>query len=106
MGKNSAIESLSKLIANTIVHKLLGKKTTRPESTNYLESEEVEYRSQAEKKSRLFNWNEKDIEIIKEETLKKINNKFKNKYTDVQIPKEEIKKLIDEEIGQVIKTNK
>ena len=106
MGKNSAIESLSKLIANTIVHKLLVEKTTRPESTSYLESEEVEYRSQAEKKSKLFNWNKGDIDIIKEEASKKINNKFKNKYLDIQVSKEEIRKLIDEEIRQVIKNNK
>ena len=88
------------------MHKLLVEKTTRPESTSYLESEEVEYRSQAEKKSGLFNWNERDIETIKEEASKKINNKFKNKYLDIQVSKEEIRKLIDEEIRQVIKNNK
>ena len=101
MGKNRAIESLSKLIGNTIVHKILVEKTSRPESTNYLESEEIEYRSQAIKKSKLYNWNERDIKLLKEEIAKKIENKFKDKYADIQVSEEEIRKLMDEEFEQL-----
>ena len=54
MGKNKIIESLSNLIGNTIVHKILTEKTTKPESINHLEAEETEYRSQAIKKLRLY----------------------------------------------------
>ncbi len=103
MGKNSIIESLSSLIANTIVHKVLISETTKPESINHLESEEIEYRSQAIKKSRLFHWNNADIVLLKEKINMKIENKFKNKYTDIKVPKEKIKKLIDEEIEQLLK---
>jgi len=106
MGKNSVVESLSSLIANTIVHKILISKTSKPESTNHLESEEIEYRSRAIKKSRLYHWNYKDIKLIKEEIENKIENKFKNKYTDIKIPKEKIKKIIEEEIEQLLKKSK
>ncbi|MCX6751010.1 MAG: hypothetical protein NTZ83_06115, partial [Candidatus Pacearchaeota archaeon] len=68
MGKNSAIESLSNIISNTIVHKILIGETSKPESRNYLEAEEIEYRSQSIKKSRLYHWNAEDIKLIKGET--------------------------------------
>jgi hypothetical protein len=103
MGKNSIIESLSSLLANTIVHKILISKTSKPESLHHLESEEIEYRSQALKKSRLYNWNSDDLELIKEQIKNKIDNKFKSKYTDIQVSKEEIKDLIDKELDQLLK---
>lgn len=106
MGKNRVIESLSSLIANTIVHKILISETSKPESINHLDSEETEYRAQAIKKSRAYYWNDADIKLIKDETEKKIKNKFKNKYTDIKVPKEKIKELIDKEIEQLLrKTN-
>jgi len=103
MGKNSIIESLSSFIANTIVHKILISKTSKPESASHLEAEEIEYRARAIKKSRLYNWNDGDIKLIKEETKKKIENKFKNKYTDIEVSTEKVKEFIDEEIEQLLK---
>ena len=103
MGKNSVIESLSNLIANTVVHKILISETSKPESVNHLEAEEIEYRTQAIKKSRLYHWNDADIKLVKEGIKKKIENKFKNKYTDVKVSKEKIREMIDEEAGQLLK---
>ncbi|MEK6855063.1 MAG: hypothetical protein AABX73_02465 [Nanoarchaeota archaeon] len=103
MGKNSVIESLSRLIANTIVHNILIGKTSKPEAVNHLESEEIEYRAQAIKKSGLYHWNNEDVARIKEEIKKKIENKFKNKYTDVIVPKDKIKELIDTDIKDLLK---
>jgi len=106
MGKNKVIEALSRLIANTIVHHILTSKTSKPESINHLESESIEYRPQALKKSRAYHWNNEDIELLKEEINKKIENKFKNKYSDIKVSKEEIKKIIEEEIESLFKANK
>ena len=103
MGKNNVLNSLSSLLANTIVHKILIGKTSKPESTSHLEFEEIEYRSQAIKKSRLYNWNDKDVSILKGEITKKIENKFKNKYIDVKVSEDMIRRLIDEEIALLLK---
>lgn len=103
MGKNKTIDSLSKLIANTIVHKILVSKTSKPESINHLEFEEIEYRSQAIKKSSLYNWNYEDVHLLKKEIENKIENKFKNKYTDIDVSKEKIKPLIDEEVKNLLR---
>jgi len=106
MGKNRVIESLSSLIGNTIVHKILIKETSKPESANHLEFEEIEYRSQAIKKGMLFNWNNDDIKLLKEEITKKIEQKFKNKYSGIEMPKEKLQEMIDEEINQVLRIKK
>lgn len=103
MGKNKVIESLGNLIGNTIVHQILIRKTVKPESVKHLETEEIEYRSQASKKIKLYNWNEEDIGLLKEEVKKKIENKFKNKYIDVSISEENLDELIDKEIEQILK---
>ena len=106
MGKNKAIEALSSLIANTIVHKILINKTSRPESINHLEFEEIEYRSQAIKKGNSYNWNYEDIQSLKKEIENKIENKFKNKYADIEVSKEKIKSLTDKEVEHLLKTYK
>ncbi len=106
MGKNRVLESWSTLIANTIVHKILVGKTSKPESAGHLEAEEIEYRSQAIRKSKVYNWNDEDIKLLKEEIENKIRNKFKHKYADVEISKEEIQKFMDEEVKQMIEIEK
>lgn len=106
MGKNKVIESLGNLIGNTIVHKVLIRKTSKPESVEHLEAEEIEYRSQAAKKIKSYNWNESDIKLLKEEIKKKFENKFNSKYNDIDISKENVNELIDEEIEQILKVDK
>ena len=102
MGKNSAIEELGSIIGNTVVHKILGEKTNRPESTGFLGAEEVEYRAQARKKGGAYNWNQMDIQQIKEKALKKIKNKFSVRYADVSFSEKEAEKIVDEEIKSIL----
>lgn len=58
MSKNKLIKSLSKIIANVALHKLLAKHTNHPESKMFLNSEIIEYRNVAVNKSKEYNWNE------------------------------------------------
>ena len=103
MGKNRVIDSLSSFLANTIVHRILVTQTLRPESVNHLGFEEIEYRVQAVKKSSLYNWNSSDIILLKKDIEKKVENKFKNKYSDVKVYKEKILAFIDEEVELLVR---
>lgn len=102
MGKNSVIDEMGNLIGNTVVHRILAEKTNRPESLNFLGAEEVEYRAQARRKSKEYNWNESDILQIKEKALKKIRSKFEGRYTDVSVSKEEMEITLDEEMNKLL----
>lgn len=102
MGKNSAIEELGSIIGNTVVHKIIGEKTNRLESKGFLGAEEIEYRAQARKKGKLYNWNALDIQQIKEKAVKKIKNKFSIRYADVSFSEKEAEKLVDEELKTLL----
>ncbi len=101
MGKKSAINSLSKIIANVTVHKILVKYTNKPESTNHLDYEIVEYRDMAISKADEFNWNSSDKEKIKSDALKHLKRKMANKYSDVKFPVKEAIKLLNQTIEEV-----
>lgn|SRR3989338_794684 len=98
MGKNRDIESLVRLMVNTIVHEIVVKHTNKPESKHFLSSEIAEYRSQTEKMAEQHKWNDKDKEQIREKALKKIKEKLASKYQDVSFSAKEVEKLVDKEI--------
>ena len=102
MGKNRDIESLVRLIVNTIVHEIVVKHTNRPESKHFLDSEIVEYRSQTEKMIRQHNWNIKDKEDIRKKALEKIKEKLSFKYPDVSYSVKEAEKLLDKEMKDLL----
>ena|SRR3989344_3649759 len=102
MGKNRDIESLVRLMVNTIVHEIVVKHTNKPDSKHFLSSEIAEYRSQTEKMAEQHNWNDKDKEHIREKSLKKIKEKLNSKYSDVPFFAKEAKKLVDEEIEDLL----
>ncbi len=102
MGKNRDIESLIRLIVNTIAHEIVVKHTNRPESKNFLGAEIIEYRGQAEKMAEHHNWNDKDKEQIRESALKKIKEKLAFKYPDVLFSIKEAEELLDEEIKNLL----
>jgi len=100
MGKNSVIKSIGKNLGNAIAHKIVSKYTNIPDSANHMRNEAVEYRDNAMKIAKEFNWNQDDKEEIKKEVLKNFNSRMKKKYTDVKFPIEEANKLIDEEVSK------
>ena len=102
MGKNSDIESISNSISKTILHKILIEYTNRLESTNHLTSEETEYRGQSMKKIDRRKLNDEDKKKIKNRVLGKIINMLKSKYSDVNVNKDTIKKIVDEEIDSFL----
>lgn len=102
MGKNRDIESLIRLITNTIAHEIVAKHTNKPESKHFLNSEVVEYRGQTEKMTEQHHWNNEDKERIKEKSLKKIKEKLAVKYSDVSFSIKEIEKLLDEKINELL----
>ena len=101
MGKDRNRKSLIRLIANTIVHKIVAEHTNRPESKEFLNSEVIEYRSQTEKMSKNYNWNDEAKGIIKEKALEQIKKKMSFKYSDVSFSHEEAEGLIDGEITNI-----
>ncbi len=102
MGKNRNIESLIRLITNTIVHEIVAKHTNRPESKSFLDSEIVEYGGQTKRTAELHNWNSEDKEHIKEKSLKKIKEKLAFKYPDISFSIKEVEKLLDEKINELL----
>jgi len=102
VGKKSAIDSLSKIIANVVVHKTLLKWTNKPESVNHLNYEVIEYRDTAMSRTDEFNWNKSDKEKIKLNAIKHFKKKMARKYKDVKFPMKEAIKFLNqtmEEIG-------
>ena len=106
MGKNSVLKTLGKRIGNVVLHRLLVNHTNIPESKSHLQNEENEYRNEAIKDSREYNWNEEDKRLIKNMAIEFIKNKKEKRYNDVDFSLDEAKKLIDEEmINLDINTN-
>ncbi len=102
MGKNRNRESLIRIMTNTIVHEIVVKYTNKPESENFLNSEIIEYRGQAENTAEKHNWNNKDIEEIRKKVLKKIKEKMRKKYTDISFLMKEAEELLKKEIGKLL----
>lgn len=101
MGKNRIRESLTKQITNTVVHKIVLANTGKSESKPHLESEIIEYHGQSEKFYGKCNWNEADIDYIKTKSLKKIKEKLKVKYSDVEYKEKDVERSLDEEIEEL-----
>lgn len=102
MGKNRDIESLIRLIVNTIVHEIVIKHTNRPESKHFLSSEIAEYRSQTEKAAKKYNWNNKDKINISKKALAKIKEKLAVKYPDVIYSEPEITKKLEQLMNNIV----
>ena len=102
MGKKSAINSLSKIIANVVMHKILLKYTNKPESVNHLHYEIIEYRDTAISKADEFNWNRTDKQEIKLNALECFKRKMAVKYGDVRFPMKEAIKLLDEAVEEAV----
>ena len=102
MGKNRDRESLIRIMANTIVHEIVVKHTNKPESENFLNSEIIEYRGQAENAAEKHKWNNKDIEYIRKKVLKKIKEKMEKKYGDVSFSMKEAEELFKKEMKEVV----
>ncbi len=102
MGKNRVIKSLGKRIGNVVVHKILVKYTNKIESIHYLESEVETYRDNVLEIAQEYNWNEKDLIKIKKEAIDKFTSDMANFYKDVNFPIEEVPKLIEEIIKEIL----
>ena len=105
MGKKSSIASLSRLIANIVIHKILVKHTNKPESISYLEHEIIEYRDVAITSAQEFNWNKEDLNKIESLSLKKFNKEMSKRYPDVKFPIKEAENIILETIDEIIPSN-
>lgn len=102
MGKTNVIKSLSKVIANISLHKLIVVHTNKPESKHFLESEIIEYRSVAQLKSQEFNWNNVDRERISEMSLKILKNMKEKKYPDIEFSDKEAEKVIFQTVDDLL----
>ncbi len=100
MGKNSAINSLSKIIGNVVMHKLLLRHTNKPESNDFLKSEIKEYSSNAFEKFQEFNWNSNDLNNIKIKILGRIRQLSKY-YPDISYKEEEATSIAEEIINEL-----
>ncbi len=102
MGKNDIIKSLSKVIANISLHKLIIAHTNRSESKHFLESEIIEYRSVAQIKSQEFNWNDVDRKRISEMSFKILKNMKEKKYQDIKFSDREAEKAVSGTIDDLL----
>lgn len=101
MGKNRVIKSIGRCIGNVVLHKILVERTNKPESTNHLESEVLEYGFNVFEKTQMFNWNENDKIKIKEFAIKRTHNLIKN-YPDVSFRNKLIEKIINETMDDLM----
>lgn len=102
MGKNRTIKILGNIIGNLVVHKILVKYTNKPESIHHLKSEIDAYRDNSLEIASEYNWSEKDKEKIKSISLKNFKRDTSNNYPDVKFPIQEVPKLIDETINEIL----
>lgn len=102
MGKNNAVKSLSKVIANISLHKLILVHTNKPKLKHFLESEITEYRSVAQVKSQEFNWNDSDKRRICEISLKILRNTKEKKYQDLEFSDKEAEKTVSETVKDLL----
>jgi len=102
MGKNRIRESLIREVANVVVHEILIKHTNRPESVHSVESEAIEYRSNAEKISETYNWNAENKNYIKDKALKMIKAKLVTKYSDIEYSEQKVINKLNEIIDDII----
>ena len=86
---------INKRIAHIVAHEILVGHTNKPESVDFLNSEVIEYRSQAEKDAEEHNWNVDDQKYVEEKALKMIKEKMAAKYSDVRYSEKEIAELLD-----------
>src|SRR3989344_124219 len=77
MGKNKIIKIFGNILGNVIVHKILIRHTNKPESVHYIAEEIGTYRDNALEIAQEFNWNRKDENKIKQETLKNFKKRIK-----------------------------
>ncbi len=87
---------------NTVVHETVARHTNRPESSHFLNSETIEYKSQAEKMAREFNWNDEDREYIAYLVLEKAKDKLSMKYADVEYAEDELVEAVRKAIREII----
>lgn len=102
MGKNRAIKILGNIIGNLVVHKILIKYTNKPESIHHLKSEIEAYRDNSLGIASEHNWNEKDKVEIRSASLKEFKKDMDLYYKDVKFPIEEVPKLIEETINEIL----
>ena len=102
MGKNRTIRILGNIIGNIVVHKVLVKHTSKPESVSHMTKEVGVYGENASEIAQDFNWNDKDKLKIHEEAVKKFNHNMKKYYSDVIFSEIEVPILIDETIEEFI----
>lgn len=94
MSKNRDLDSLIRVIVNTVVHEIVIRHTNISESVHFLNSEIIEYRGQVEKVAQKHTWNEEDREHVKDIAFKKIKERLAYKYPDVIYSEDEIKQLL------------
>jgi hypothetical protein len=102
MGKKSVIKSLGNVIGNIVLHKILVKYTNKPESLHHLKSEITAYSDNASDLASGFNWNDLDIEEIKQEAYSNFKRDIEKYYPDVKFPEEEAEKLIEETLNDIL----
>ena len=106
MGKSRDRGSLIRKIVNIAVHEIIAKHTNKPESVHFLNSEIIEYRSQAIKKAEKYNWDEEDREYTEKKASELAKEKLNSKYKDVKHSEEELTKTLKEIIKEVMHKEK
>jgi len=102
MGKNRDRESLIRVLAGTIIHEILFKKTNKPESKNHLQAEIIGYRSVSDEMVKERHWNSEDKEYIGEKVLRRVIIKMERKYDDVEVQGVDVEKQVSERINELL----
>jgi len=103
MGKTQDIESISNIIAQATVHKIIPEHTNKPESIEHMKKEEIEYKSQSFKILSRIKCSEKDKKEIKEKVIRKVQNIINSKYPDITIKEEELSNKINQELFEYLR---
>jgi len=98
MGKNRDIEIISNIITQAVIHKIVPDYSNKPESRDFMEKEEENYRNLSFKEMKRRNWNDEDKKKIKEEVIRKVQNKISIKYPDIIIQEEKLLERINQEL--------
>ena len=101
MGKTQDIKSLASSLGLAAAHKVLVKKTTKPESSKHLSDEIRDYGFDAFEKAQAHNWTREEIAEIKEKSVKRAL-RILERYEDIIFDNQDVNEAVKDTLQELM----
>ena len=101
MGKTQDIKSLASSVGLAAAHKVLIKKTTKPESSKHLSDEIRDYGFDAFEKAQAHNWTKEEIEQISAKSIKRAL-RILEAYDDIKFDNKEANAAVKDTLQELL----